>query len=46
MASVDPRKLAISGMNALIEKVKKLIQRQMGKSIARTERDGLKLSKA
>ena len=43
MASLDPRKLAI---NALIEKVKKLIQRQMGKSIVRTERDGLKLSKA
>jgi len=43
MASLDPRKLAI---NALIEKVKKLIQRQMGKSIVRTERDGLALSKA
>jgi len=43
MASLDPRKLAI---NALIDRIKKLIQRQMGKSIARTERDGLKSSKA
>ena len=33
-------------IEALIAKVKKLIQRQMGKSIARTERDGLALSKA
>ena len=31
---------------SLIAKIKKLIQRQMGKSIARTERDGLALSKA
>jgi len=31
---------------ALIATIKKLIQRQMGKSIVRTERDGLKLSKA
>ena len=31
---------------ALIATIKKLIQRQMGKSIARTERDGLALSKA
>ena len=43
MASVDPRKTAIE---ILIAQVKKLIQRQMGKSIARTERDGLALSKA
>ena len=43
MASLDPRKTA---MEALIAQVKKLIQRQMGKSIVRTERDGLKLSKA
>ena len=43
MASLDPRKTA---MEALIAQVKKLIQRQMGKSIVRTERDGLALSKA
>ena len=43
MASLDPRKTA---MEILIAQVKKLIQRQMGKSIARTERDGLALSKA
>jgi hypothetical protein len=33
-------------IEALIAKVKKLIQRQMGKSIVRTERNGLALSKA
>ena len=43
MASLDPRKTAIE---ILIAQVKKLIQRQMGKSIVRTERDGLALSKA
>ena len=43
MASIDPRKTAIE---ILIAQVKKLIQRQMGKSIVRTERDGLALSKA
>ena len=43
MASLDPRKTA---MEALIAQVKKLIQRQMGKSIVRTERNGLALSKA
>ena len=43
MASLDPRKTAIE---ILIAKVKKLIQSQMGKSIVRTERDGLALSKA
>ena len=31
---------------ALIATIKKLIQRQMGKSIVRTERNGLALSKA